>query len=147
MKSTCTAVYGNSIRPSSSLRNTPAFSSMCTSECTARTSRPTRRAASRKVTGPAPVNVCTSANAVGREHLPEQVERLERDPLLLPLTRERMSLQLPSDELRHHYVRTKVRVHRYVDGTLGVFHGPRKLAAYDAKGTQTITKEVLRAAA
>jgi transposase len=60
---------------------------------------------------------------------------------------EGMSLQLPSDELRHHYVRTRVRVHRYVDGTLGVFHGPRKLAAYDAKGVQTTTKEVLRAAA
>ena len=60
---------------------------------------------------------------------------------------EGMSLQLPSDELRHHYVRTRVRVHRYVDDTLGIFHGPRKLAAYDAKGTQTITKEVLRAAA
>lgn len=28
MKSTCTAVYGNSIRPSSSLRSTPARSSM-----------------------------------------------------------------------------------------------------------------------
>ena len=25
-------------------------------------------------------------------------------------------------------------VHRYVDDTLGVFHGPRKLAGYDAKG-------------
>jgi transposase len=60
---------------------------------------------------------------------------------------EGMSLQLPSDELRHHYVRTKVRVHRYVDATLGVFHGPRKLAAYDATGVQTTTKEVLRAAA
>ena len=31
--------------------------------------------------------------------------------------------------------------------TLGVFHGLRKLAAYDTKGIQTITKEVLRAAA
>ena len=60
---------------------------------------------------------------------------------------EGLSLQLPSDELRHHYVRTRVRVHRYVDGTLGVFHGPRKLAAYDARGIQTTTKEVLRAAA
>jgi hypothetical protein len=60
---------------------------------------------------------------------------------------EGLSLQLPDDELRHHYVRTRVRVHRYVDGTLGVFHGPRKLAAYDAKAVQTITKEVLRAAA
>jgi hypothetical protein len=25
-------------------------------------------------------------------------------------------------------------VHRYVDGTLALFHGPRKLAAYDAQG-------------
>ena len=58
-----------------------------------------------------------------------------------------MKLQLPSDELRHHYVRTKVRVHRYVDATLGVFHGPRKLAAYDATGNHTLAKEVLRAAA
>jgi hypothetical protein len=58
-----------------------------------------------------------------------------------------LSLQLPADELRHHYVRTKVRVHRYVDDTLGVFHGPRKLAAYDARGVQTTTKEVLRAVA
>ena len=45
-------------------------------------------------------------------------------------------------------MRTKVRVHRYVDDTLGVFHGPRKLAAYDAKGKPANTsKEVLRAAA
>ena len=29
---------------------------------------------------------------------------------------------------------TQVRVHRYVDGTLALFHGPRKLAAYDAQG-------------
>lgn len=60
---------------------------------------------------------------------------------------EGLSLQLPADEMRHHYVRAKVRVHRYVDGTLGVLHGPRKLASYDAKGCQVITKEVLRAAA
>jgi hypothetical protein len=32
-------------------------------------------------------------------------------------------------------------------GALGVFHGPRKLATYDAKGTQALTKQVLRAAA
>ncbi|SCC93556.1 conserved hypothetical protein [Thiomonas sp. X19] len=61
---------------------------------------------------------------------------------------EGMSLQLPADEMRYHYVRTRVRVHRYVDNTLGVFHGPRKLAGYDAKGQSTNTsKEVLRAAA
>jgi hypothetical protein len=61
---------------------------------------------------------------------------------------EGLSLQLPRGELRHHSVRTKVRVQRYVDNTLGVFHGPRKLAArYDAKGVHTTTKEVPRAAA
>ena len=61
---------------------------------------------------------------------------------------EGINLQLPADEMRYHYVRTKVRVHRYVDNTLGVFHGPRKLAGYDADGKSTNpSKEVLRAAA
>ncbi len=45
-----------------------------------------------------------------------------------------MKLQIPADGARHHYVKVRVRVHRYVDGTLGVFHGPRKLAGYDAQG-------------
>ena len=45
-----------------------------------------------------------------------------------------MKLQIPADGARHHYVRVRVRVHCYVDGTLGVFHGPRKLAGYDAQG-------------
>jgi transposase len=58
-----------------------------------------------------------------------------------------MSLQLPADAMRHHYVRARVRVHRYVDATLAVFHGPRKLAGYDAQGTPIMPKEVLRAAA
>ena len=45
-----------------------------------------------------------------------------------------MKLQIPADGARHHYVKTRVRVHCYVDGTLAVFHGPRKLAEYDAQG-------------
>lgn len=45
-----------------------------------------------------------------------------------------MKLQIPADGARHHYVKVNVRVHCYVDGTLAVFHGPRKLAAYDAHG-------------
>ena len=45
-----------------------------------------------------------------------------------------MKLQIPADGARHHYVKVKVRVHRYVDGALAVFHGPRKLAGYDAQG-------------
>jgi hypothetical protein len=43
-------------------------------------------------------------------------------------------LQIPSDQYRYHYVKVKVRVHRYPDGRLAVFHGPRKLADYDATG-------------
>lgn len=61
---------------------------------------------------------------------------------------EGLSLQLPADAMRHHYVRTRVRVHRYVDATLAVFHGPRKLAAYERNGRSTAPhKEVLRSAA
>ena len=60
---------------------------------------------------------------------------------------EGMSLQIPADELRYHYVRTTVRVHRYVDATLALFHGPRKLAAYDAAGLPVKAKEVQRLAA
>ncbi|MDZ4209402.1 ISNCY family transposase, partial [Rhodoferax sp.] len=41
---------------------------------------------------------------------------------------EGLTLQIPADEHRYHYVRTTVRVHRYVDATLALFHGPRKLA-------------------
>jgi transposase len=45
-----------------------------------------------------------------------------------------MKLQIPADGARHHYVKARVRVHCYVDGTLAVFHVPRKLAEYDAQG-------------
>jgi len=49
---------------------------------------------------------------------------------------ENLVLQIPPDRHRCHYVKAKVRVHRYVDGRLGIFHGPRKLAAYDALGKE-----------
>jgi hypothetical protein len=50
-------------------------------------------------------------------------------------------LQIPQDQYRYHYVRVKVRVHRYPHGTLAIFHGQRKLATYDSLG-----KEVLNTA-
>jgi transposase len=43
---------------------------------------------------------------------------------------EGLRLQLPPSPLRPHFVRAKVRVHRYPDDTLAVFHGPRCLARY-----------------
>lgn len=57
---------------------------------------------------------------------------------------EGLSLQIPADEFRYRYVRTTVRVHRYLDVTLAVFHGPRKSAAYDAKGLPVKATEVQR---
>ena len=42
-------------------------------------------------------------------------------------------LQLPVGHGRH-YVKRRVRVHEHADGTLSVFHGPRRLARYDADG-------------
>ncbi len=60
---------------------------------------------------------------------------------------EGLSLQIPADKFRYHYVRTTVRVHRYVDGSLALFHGPRRLANYGATGVPTQDKEVFRLAA
>ncbi|MEA3280076.1 MAG: ISNCY family transposase [Thermodesulfobacteriota bacterium] len=47
---------------------------------------------------------------------------------------EGKTLQIPANQYRCHYVRVKVRIHRYLDSSLAVFHGPRKLADYDAQG-------------
>ena len=43
-------------------------------------------------------------------------------------------LQLPADRHRYHYIKAKVKVYRHTDGTLSVFHGPRRLARYDSQG-------------
>src|SRR3990170_2166252 len=47
---------------------------------------------------------------------------------------EGRKLQIPSDRHRCHYIKASVRVHRYLDYTLAIFHGPRKLAGYDDDG-------------
>ena len=54
---------------------------------------------------------------------------------------EGRTLQIPRDQARHHYVKVKVRVHRYVNGNLAVFNGPRKLAVYDSNGNLMISKQ------
>ena len=52
------------------------------------------------------------------------------------------ALQIPADKYRCNYVKVKVQVHRYADGSLAVFHGPRKLADYvDQKATKRIEVE------
>jgi transposase len=47
---------------------------------------------------------------------------------------EKLRLQLLESRVRAHYVKARVKVHEYPDGTLAVFHGPRLLARYDAAG-------------
>lgn len=47
---------------------------------------------------------------------------------------ENLVLQIPADRHRCHYVKARVRVHRYQDGRMAIFHGPRKLVVYDASG-------------
>ena len=45
-------------------------------------------------------------------------------------------LQLPASKTRAHYVKARVKVREYPDGTLAVFHGPRRIANYNAQGVE-----------
>ncbi|RPI20154.1 MAG: transposase, partial [Acidobacteriales bacterium] len=54
---------------------------------------------------------------------------------------EGMTLQIPPDKYRCHYVRAKVNVHLYMDGSRAIFHGPRKLADYEQNGKLKKTKK------
>lgn len=45
-----------------------------------------------------------------------------------------LRLQIPPSRLRPHFVKAKVRVHQYYDGTHAIFHGPQCLARYNANG-------------
>ena len=45
-----------------------------------------------------------------------------------------LALQIPADRHRYHYIKARVTVCRHRDGTLSLFHGPRRLARYDAQG-------------
>lgn len=47
-----------------------------------------------------------------------------------------LTLQIPRDQYRYHYVKVKVRVHRYPNGNLAIFHGHRKLAAFNPQGKE-----------
>ncbi len=48
---------------------------------------------------------------------------------------KRLTLQIPEDRHRRHYVKAKVKVHEYHNGQLAIFHGPRCLARYDKEGS------------
>ena len=52
------------------------------------------------------------------------------------VTYGRRTLQLPASPARAHYVKARVKVREYPDGSLAVFHGPRRLACYTAQGVE-----------
>jgi hypothetical protein len=54
-----------------------------------------------------------------------------------------ISLQIPPQRHRHHYVKATVRVHQYPAGDLAIFDGPSCLARFDRNGKPT---DVSRAA-
>jgi hypothetical protein len=45
-----------------------------------------------------------------------------------------LKLQIPESPMRPHFVKARVRVHVYPDGSHAVFHGPRCIGRYDANG-------------
>jgi hypothetical protein len=49
---------------------------------------------------------------------------------------QRLRLQLPESRMRAHYVKARVKVREYPDGSLAVLHGPRCLCRYDHAGRQ-----------
>jgi transposase len=46
----------------------------------------------------------------------------------------RRRLQIPASPLRPHFVRARVKVRQHLDGTLSIFHGPRRIARYGPDG-------------
>jgi transposase len=49
----------------------------------------------------------------------------------------RLKLQIPASPLRPHFVKARVKVRQYHDGTHAIFHGQRCLGRYDRKGAIT----------
>ena len=51
-------------------------------------------------------------------------------------------LQIPGDEFRYSYRKTKVRVNEYLDGRIAIFHGPRKLVEFATNTDDAGSKHV-----
>ncbi len=47
-----------------------------------------------------------------------------------------LTLQIPADRHRCHYIKAKVKLRRHMDGTLTISHGPRRLARYAENGEE-----------
>jgi transposase len=51
-----------------------------------------------------------------------------------------LKLQIPETPMRPHFVKARVRVHVYPDGSHALFHGPRCIGRYDQNGRLTETR-------
>lgn len=51
-----------------------------------------------------------------------------------------LTLQIPPDQYRFHYVKVKVRIHHYPNGNLAISHGHIKLASYNSLGKEIVKK-------
>ena len=51
-----------------------------------------------------------------------------------------LKLQIPESPMRPHFVKARVRVHVYPDGSHALFHGPRCIGRYDENGRLTETR-------
>lgn len=52
-----------------------------------------------------------------------------------------ITLQIPANEFRHHFVKANVKVNKYLDDTMAIFHGPMVIGRYDNKGNIIKEKE------
>src|SRR5271169_6096127 len=57
-----------------------------------------------------------------------------------------LKLQIPESPMRPHFVKARVKVHVYSDGSHALFHGPRCIGRYDEKGRLRTTDDARRAA-
>jgi transposase len=57
-----------------------------------------------------------------------------------------LKLQIPESPMRPHFVKARVKVHIYPDGSHALFHGPRGIGRYDANGALKDSHDEKRAA-
>ena len=57
-----------------------------------------------------------------------------------------LKLQIPESPMRPHFVKARVKVHVYADGSHALFHGPRCIGRYDANGALRQPDETKNAA-
>ena len=54
-----------------------------------------------------------------------------------------LKLQIPESPMRPHFVKARVKVHVYPDGSHALFHGPRCIGRYDENGRLKTTDDTL----